>query len=102
MKKFLRNSLVAVLMVGVLPSFAASPVTPIHQLEQVISKAEVQELETRLNEIQSMDVSKMSRAEKRALRKEVKQIERTMDGNGGIYISVGALIIIIILLIILL
>ncbi|WP_333810090.1 hypothetical protein [Flavobacterium sp.] len=57
----------------------------------------------RLNEIKAMDKSKMTAAEKKALRKEVKAIKTSLrDGNGGIYLSVGAIIIIILLLILLL
>ena len=68
------------------------------------SAARAIELETRLNEIKSMDLRPMSRTEKRTLRKEVRGIEKemkTMDNN-GVYISVGAIIIIILLLILLL
>jgi len=68
------------------------------------SAARAIELETRLNEIKSMDLKPMSRTEKRTLRKEVRGIEKemkTMDNN-GVYISVGAIIIIILLLILLL
>ena len=61
-----------------------------------------QKLIDRLEEINSLDKSKLSRAEKKELRKEVKEIQKTMDIGGGVYISVGALILIIILLIILL
>lgn len=70
----------------------------------VIEKTErSNEIESRLNEIYEMDKSDMSFGEKRALRKEVRSIEKTTSaGGGGIYISVGGLLLIIILLIILL
>lgn len=68
---------------------------------KVENTQKIAELEMRLNEINAMDKTDMSNAEKRALRKEVKTIKRTID-NGGIYISVGGLIIILLLLIILL
>lgn len=66
--------------------------------------ARVHELENRLEEIKAMDLDSKSRAEKRALRKEVKHIQREMKtmSSGGVYISVGSLIIILLLLIILL
>ena len=55
----------------------------------------------RLNEINAMDRSSMSRSDKKALRKEVRSIDKQLrEVYGGIYISVGALIIIILLLII--
>lgn len=60
------------------------------------------EIESRLVEIKNMDLSDLDRAEKRALRKEVREIEKTTAAGGGVYISVGGLLLIIILLIILL
>jgi hypothetical protein len=64
---------------------------------------EVKNLELRLNEIKSMDMSKMKSSEKRKLRKEVKSINHRMhDIGGGVYISAGAIILVLILLLILL
>lgn len=57
----------------------------------------------RLEEIKAMDKSKLSVAEKRDLRKELRTIKKNIKvGNGGIYLSVGAIIIIILLLILIL
>ena len=65
--------------------------------------SEVKALELRLNEINAMDKSKMKSAEKKTLRKEVKTINHKMhDISGGVYLSVGAVVLIVILLIILL
>jgi len=65
--------------------------------------AEVKVLELRLDEINAMDKSKMTSAEKKTLRKEVKSIKSSLrEIGGGVYISVGALILILILLIVLL
>lgn len=62
--------------------------------------AENELLLARLNEINDMDKADLSHAEKRALRTEVKSIEAEMAANGGgVYLSVGAIIIIILLLI---
>ena len=67
------------------------------------AKAEAERLIKRLEEIKAMDKSNMSRAEKKALRKEVKDIRATLKSTGnGVYLSVGAIIIIILLLILLL
>ena len=55
----------------------------------------------RLEVINKMDKSNMSASEKRDLRLEVKSM-RESSGRGGIYISVGALILIILVLAILL
>ena len=57
----------------------------------------------RLNEINSMDKSKMNSPERKQLRKEVRSIKSQLNDLGeGVYISVGAIIIILLLLIILL
>lgn len=65
--------------------------------------ARAQELLNRLTEISEMDINAMSRTEKKEIRKEVRAIKKEMKQlDGGIYISVGALIIIILLLIIIL
>lgn len=55
----------------------------------------------RLSEIQSTDKSDLSFNEKRNLRKEEREIKTTLNRDyGGVYISVGAFIVIILLLII--
>ena len=65
--------------------------------------AEVQLKLDRLDEIKEMDKSEMSRAEKKELRKEVKEIKAELKSTGnGVYLSVGAIIIIVLLLILLL
>jgi hypothetical protein len=56
----------------------------------------------RLNEINAMDKSDLNSSDKRNLRREVRSIEKQLrETSGGVYISVGALIIIVLLLIIL-
>ncbi|MGD0755656.1 MAG: hypothetical protein ABR927_11395 [Bacteroidales bacterium] len=68
-----------------------------------VESAEVKTLELRLNEIKSMDKSNMKSAEKKSLRKEVKSINhRLHEIGGGVYLSVGAVILIVVLLLILL
>lgn len=68
---------------------------------ETMDAAEAQKLTNRLEEIKAMDKSSMTRTEKKAMRKEVKAIQKSLD-SGGVYLSVGAVILIIILLIILL
>jgi hypothetical protein len=65
--------------------------------------AHVQVQLDRLKEIKAMDKSDMTSSEKKALRKEVKVIKSSLrDSNNGIYLSIGAIIIIVLLLILLL
>lgn len=56
----------------------------------------------RLNEINEMDMSALSSSEKNDLKKEVRAIQKEQKQSGGIYISVGAAILIVLLLILLL
>lgn len=64
--------------------------------------AEVQLMLDRLKEIKAIDKSNMSRIEKRALRKEVKSLSAAIRStSSGIYLSLGAILIIILLIILL-
>ena len=75
--------------------------TPVAKPIEVPAHVQVQL--DRLNEIKAMDKSDMTSTEKKALRKEVKVIKSSLrDSNSGIYLSVGAIIIIVLLLILLL
>ncbi len=57
----------------------------------------------RLAEIKSLDKSNMSSSEKKQLRKETRAIKSQLKAvGGGIYLSVGAIIVILLLLILLL
>lgn len=63
----------------------------------------IQQLMQRLHEIKAMNKSELTRTEKRSLRKEVLQTKKEMKAiSGGVYLSVGAIIIIILLLILIL
>ena len=58
---------------------------------------------TRLNEIKMMDIKSMNSSQKKELRKEVRAIKSDLRKAGeGIYLSVGAILIIILLLVLLL
>lgn len=64
----------------------------------------VQQIEARVTEIKNMDKSNMSREERKQLRQELvsmKKEARAVSG-GGVYLSVGAIIIIILILILVL
>lgn len=63
---------------------------------------EVQAMMDRLQQIKAMDLSGMTTLQKKELRKEVRTIKQDMRAISGVYLSVGALIIIILLLILLL
>lgn len=64
---------------------------------------EVKIMINRLEEIKAMDKSSMTKVERKELRKEVKAIKANLKStNNGVYLSVGAIIIVILLLILLL
>jgi hypothetical protein len=67
------------------------------------NEVRVQQMQERLQEIKAIDKSSLTKSEKKELRSEVVEIKKEMKAvSGGVYISVGALILILILLIILL
>ncbi|MBB6004401.1 hypothetical protein [Arcicella rosea] len=71
--------------------------------DKKIVSVEATVLINRLEEIKAMDKSNMSSIEKKALRKEVRSIKQSLkEVGGGVYLSVGAIIIIVLLLILLL
>jgi TolA-binding protein len=100
----LRSVIIMLVMATTLATFANNTVktgAPISNTTANDSKTEV--LLNRLKEIREMDKSNLSRANKKSLRKEVKEIKTTMrTTSNGVYLSIGAIIIIILLLILIL
>ena len=63
----------------------------------------ITQIQQRVDEIKAMDRSQLTKAERKDLRNELKNMNKeakVIRTGGGIYISIGALIIIILLLII--
>jgi hypothetical protein len=70
------------------------PVNPDPRLQQLIQ---------RLEEIRGMERSQLTKQERKSLRQEVRGIKKEVKkARGGIYLSVGAIIVIILLLILIL
>jgi hypothetical protein len=68
-----------------------------------VASADAQVLITRLDKINAMDKSTLTSSERKLLRKEVRSIKSQLsDIGGGVYLSVGAILLIALLLIILL
>lgn len=101
LKKFIP---VLLMLFMAVPGFSAETTPAVTNTSPNNTAARVEVLTNRLNEIKAMDIESMSRKEKRALRKEVKSIEKEMKqiNEGGVYISIGGIIIILLLLILLL
>jgi hypothetical protein len=106
MKKFIISLMAVILTLTITPIMSSattveSPVTT-KPNEKTAESAEARALVLRLNEIKSMDKSKLKANDKKALHKEVKTIKRKLkDISGGVYLSAGAIILILLLLIIL-
>lgn len=86
-------------VVAELPSRAA-----ISNMTTAQKEARMEVMKERVREIKAMDKSKLTKDERKALRMELKGMNKEAHamGYGGVYISVGALIIIILLLILIL
>jgi hypothetical protein len=104
-KKNLRIAVLVILIAITLPA-SSSMITPDAVQTNSAAKTEdprAQQLLQRLEEIKGLDKSELTRLEKKNLRKEVKEIKKEMKAvKGGVYLSVGAIIIIILLLILIL
>jgi hypothetical protein len=69
----------------------------------LVESSEVKALKSRVDEIKALDKSTLTRVEKKELRKELKTINQELRSNSnGIYLSIGAIVIVILLLILLL
>jgi hypothetical protein len=85
-------------------SMAAAEATPTSTpASNAANVAKINVMVNRLNEIDAMDKSSMTASEKKVLRKEVRAIKKEIKRDGGgVYLSVGAILLIVILLIVLL
>lgn len=102
-KQLLCLSLLVLSMVMIPHSVMASETNPLPKTnEKTEIPVEVKTMLDRLEEIKDMDKSELSRAERKALRTEVRTIKKEIRSSGnGLYISTGAIIIILLLIIIL-
>jgi len=101
MKTLLRNIIVAFMILVASGAYAAT-IAPSGSIPDNIQTEKNEKLINRLEEIKNMDKKNLTKDQKRILRHEVVSIKHQLHDGGGIYISVGAAIIIVILLIILL
>lgn len=104
MKKITLSIVTLFMLTSFIPSElrAETNAAPMEKSKNVES-AEAKVLLNRLSEIKAMDKSKMTSSEKKQLRKEVRTLKTNLASiNGGVYLSVGAIIVIVLLLILLL
>jgi hypothetical protein len=64
----------------------------------------IQQIKQRVEEIKAMDKSHLSKIERKDLRDELRNMKKEVKavGHGGIYISIGALLIILLVLVLVL
>lgn len=103
MKKFI-YALVLVFTLGISTNTVSAAEDKKAKTEMTAEqKAQFERIVNRVEEIRKMDKSNLSREEKRALRKELKEMKQQARVlQKGVYLSVGAIIIIILVLIIIL
>jgi hypothetical protein len=100
--RLIAAALMTLSLTSAVPAFS-NETTPKAPVSAPAPTPEQQQMLNRLEEIKAMDIKSLPRSERRALRKEVKEIDQKLQQSGGyVYISVGALLIIILLLILLL
>jgi hypothetical protein len=104
MKKSIIGLATALLLMTVLPvASIAGTETANSKKNNKTESPELRLLVNRLHEIKAIDRSELQPEEKLELRNEVKEIKKEIKASGGgVYLSIGALLLVIILLIILL
>lgn len=106
MKKLTLCIMAAFFMLAVIPaqlSAATEPTTTAIAATKPTDSEIAVALTARLDEIKNMDKTGLSPSEKKELRQEVRSIKSQLKDIGkGVYLSVGAIIIIVLLLILLL
>lgn len=103
MKKFLCSALtICMLSTFSLNEVSAAETKPVSTPAETPIPPEIQLMIDRVYEIKEMDKSSLTIAERKELKKELRAIKHDLKAVTGIYLSIGALIIIILLLILIL
>lgn len=106
MKKTFTFALFLMLIAAVPAAYASTGTDPVKERVAKMTDAEkkvrAEEIKRRVYEIKEMDKSNLTRVERKELRKELKEMKKEARAIQGIYLSVGAIIIIILLLILIL
>ncbi len=104
MKKYSISLGAALLMLSIIPVSLRAGTEPktetIKTTDKVENAAAAASL-ARLYEIKAMDLKSMNAVQKKALRTEVHALKSNLKKEGGVYLSVGAIIIIALILILL-
>jgi len=100
MKKIAYFLSVLFLMTAFVPVAVGAPK---NETELTVAERErLSEIESRIAEIKAMDISELSKEERKSVKKELKEMKKeAKQVGGGVYISAGAIIIILLLILIL-
>ena len=101
----LKNTFLILVLAAIMPIqlYANSTNTIPANEPKTEAEAYASKLIQRLEEIKAMDKSNLTRADKKNLRKEVRSIKEELRTTGnGVYLSIGAIIIILLILILIL
>jgi flagellar motility protein MotE (MotC chaperone) len=104
MKKFI-YTLALIFALGISFNSAQAADKPAKNPTELTAEQAVklERIKTRVEEIRDMDKSNLTKAERKALRSELRELKgQARAVSGGVYLSVGAIIIIILLLILIL
>jgi predicted PurR-regulated permease PerM len=101
MKKLIYVALSFFLLIGSVNVASATVKNDQPLTEQ--QQAQLQKITNRVDEIRDMDKSNLTREQKRVLRTELRTMKTQANAisNGGIYLSITAILVIILLLLIL-
>jgi hypothetical protein len=97
-------SLLSVMIMFFAISPSASAKNPTKEKQELTDAEQnrLDEIEKRVEEIKALDFSDLNKEEKRDVKMELKEMKKEARAlGGGVYISVGAIIIILLLLILL-
>lgn len=89
---------------GTSSALAADPAKPLSELTEREVGVSMDIMTKRVAEIKKMDRKSLTKQERKELRNELKEMNKAAKamGQGGVYLSIGGIIIIILLLILIL
>ena len=103
MKKLLKIGILSFLFLGAMEAHSINTLKADSTVNMPVTsntETRVKVLQFRLQQINEMDLNQLDMQQKKALKKEVKEIQKELKTTGnGIYISVGGIIIILLILI---
>lgn len=102
MKKYTLLLMFLMLFTAIVPSMAEAKDAKKDKNNTEVSaedQARLVEIEARVKEIKEMDFSEMTKPERKAVKTELKSLNKeAKQVGGGVYISVGAIIVILLII----